>query len=163
MQSSTSLIVARLLWVVPVLLFALGLYQVDVGRDIRATMREGTAATARVTEFESSGRVDVTYDYVSIIVEVGGRTIEREKMSLPHAFAPLIEGRAEIDVVVWPGADQEVVIREVGDTHARIATVNGVMALLAALLSAVGVGAWHLYLRRSGDPAERVAPETLAE
>lgn len=163
MQSSVSLIVARLLWVFPALLLALGLYQIDVGRDIRATLREGVPTTARVTAFESSGRVDVTYDYVSLSVEVDGERIEREKMSLPHAFAPLVEGRQEIEVVVWPGADQEVVIREVGDTHARIATLNGAMALLAALMVGTGVGAWHVYLRRKGDPADRQVVEGAGE
>lgn len=166
MRVTNALLVARLLWVFPVLLIVLAVYQADVARDIRDTLRFGEPATARVTGFESSDRVDVTYDYVSLTVELNGRVIEHERMSLPHSFAPLIEGKEEIDVVVRPGSDQEIVIQELGRAHYRIAAINAAMALVGGLLLGTGVGTWHSYLRRKGDPAARTPeydPEAFPE
>ena len=162
MRSSPAVIIARLLWFFPVLLVALTIYQADVARDIRDTLRNGQPATARVTAFESSDRVDVTYDWVSLAVTVNGRTIEHEKMSFPHTFAPLIEGKQEIEVLVQPGADQEIVISEVGRAHYRIAAINAAMSLFGALLIGIGLGAWQRLLRRKGDPAART-PEPGTE
>ena len=155
MRGSTALLVARLLWVFPVILLALSLYQANVAVDIRDTLLHGEPATARVTAFESSDRVDVTYDYVSLSVDFDGRRIQHEKMSLPHSFAPLIEGKEEIEVLVRPGSDQEIVISALGRAHYRIAAINAAMALLGALLVGTGVGFWHRYVSRNGDPAAR--------
>jgi hypothetical protein len=126
-----------------------------VARDIRNTLRDGAPALARVTAFGSSDRVDVTYDYVSLEVDVEGRTLRQEKMSFPHTFAPLLEGRQEIEVMVRPGSDQEIVFRDLGRVQSRIAAINAAMSLVASLMLIVAVGAWNRYLQRKGDPAAR--------
>lgn len=160
MRGNSIRIIARFLWLAPALLVALAIYQADVARDLRATLQNGQPATARITDFESSDRADITYDYVSLAVDVDGRTIVREKLSLPHSFVPLVEGRQELDVIVDPGADQEIVIRDLGRAQSRMAAINAVMALVAALLVGVGIGAWQRLLRRKGDPALANPAET---
>lgn len=153
MPASRSLVVARLLWIVPIVLFALAAYQADVAMDLRSTLLHGKPATATVTDFEFSDRVDVSYDYVSLAVEIDGQRIVHERMSLPHSFAPLVRGYEEIEVLVQPGADQEIVIRDLGRAHYRIAAINAAMALVLALMLGAGVGAWNRFLHRKGDPA----------
>ena len=154
------MLIARALWIFPIILLGLGLHQLDAFRDIRHTFLHGVPATAAVTEFASSDRVDVTYDYVSLRVVVDGRVIERTRMSLPHSFAPLMEGKEVVDVMVSAGGDQEIVITELGRAHYRIAAINAAMALSGALLLAIGVGWWNRYLRRRGDPAARLADQS---
>ncbi len=160
-QAPLALVVARILWIVPVILLALSIHQANVALDIRSTLRNGQPAMASVTDFESAGRVDVTYDYVSLAVDIDGKHIVHEKMSLPHTFAPYVQGMQEIEVLVQPGADQEIVIRDLGRAHYRIAAINSLMALVAALLLGAGVGYWHWYVKKKGDPGSRTATQTV--
>lgn len=151
--------VARLLWAVPALLLFLTINQIDVARDIQRTLEEGTPAVARIIGFESSDRVDVTLDVVSLSVELpDGQVLEKRRMALPHAVAPLLEGKEELDVRVLPGSDQEIVIttaenQSIGRAQARIAAINAAMAFVGMVLAGFGVFAWNRYLARKGDPA----------
>lgn len=158
MGSNTSKLVARLLWIFPVLLILLSVYQLDVALDLRKTLRDGIPATAQITNLYSSDRVDVSYDYISIRVELeDGRVIEKEEMSLPHSFIAEIEGLEEIPVRVLPGSDQEVVIEKVGRAHWRIAAINASISFLGFVLSFIAINAWNRYLSRKGDPGHRTS------
>ena len=151
--------IARLLWVFPVLLLALTIYQADVAADLRHTLRDGLPAVAEVTGFYSTNRVDISYDYISLKVEMpDGSVLAHEKMALPHSFVPLVEGKTQLEVIVLPGADQEIVIEPIGRAHWRIAAINAAMCLVALVLSGMGVFAWNRYLARQGDPALRIVP-----
>lgn len=154
--SKTSLWIARLMWVLPAILLALGLYQVNVALDIRTTLREGQLAQAEVIDAEVSGRTDVTYDYISVRAQLAdGTVIEREKMSLPHSIAMDLEGQKTLEVRVLPGSDQPIVVAELGRAHWRIAAINAAMCAVGVVMLSVGVFAWNRYLNRKGDPALR--------
>ena len=155
MAVSSTRVIARLLWVFPALLLLLALHQWNAAQDLRATLENGQPATAQITAFESSGRVDVSYDWVSLRVTLpDGQVLEQEQLSFPHSFVPLIEGKETIDVRVLPGADQEIVIAPIGRAQWRLAAINAAISLLGFLMAAAGVFAWNRYLRRRGDPAE---------
>lgn len=155
MASNRYRIAAWLLWVLPAFLFLLVPHQAKVAYDLRQTLQNGEPAMAEVTEVHQENRVDVTYDWVSLRVDLpGGGTLTKNKVSLPHTLITQIEGKKSVPVMVRAGSDQEVVITEVASTQWRIAAMNAAMALVAALLFAVGVGWWNRYLRREGDPAE---------
>ncbi len=167
MQFNTSSLIARLLWLAPALLLFLTVNQIKVALDLRYTLENGIAATAEIMDFESTDRVEISYDYVSLRVRLAdGRVIEHERMSLPHSFVPLIEGKKTVDVRVLPGAAQEIIIASVGRAHWRLAAINAVMCFVGFVLLAVGVFAWNRFLRRKGDPAQRnvleepAAPQT---
>ena len=154
--------VAQIAWLVPILFFALSLHQGKVVYDLHETKVSGTPAVADVIEIHKGNRSDVTLDYVSLRVELpSGGTLTREKLSLPHGLVPPLLDRETLNVQVQQEASIPIVITEkigptpVVDTQMRIAGINGLMSLGAALLFGVGVWFWNRSLRREGDPADR--------
>lgn len=166
MPRRSTYLVARLLWAFPALLLFLTVNQVDVARDLQRTLEEGAPYTAEVTGFFSSNREEVKFDYVDLRVTLSdGRTIERAQLAIPHAFAPVVEERGEVDVRVLQGADQEIVIERAGDQlvgrpQYRLAFINAAMSLMALIGVTIGVYAWNRYLDRRGDPADQPAGAT---
>lgn len=158
--------VAQLAWIVPLFFLGLSFHQGKVAYDLYETKTQGAPATADVREIHVDNRKDVTYDYVSLQVEMAdGTTLSREKMSLPHGLVPVLEGKETLDVRVLPGGAREIAITEqiestpVVDTQIRIAGLNGLMSFGAALLFGIGVWFWNRSLRRSGDPSARGVTE----
>lgn len=162
MKSSLLRCVAQLAWLAPVFLFGLFIHQAKVVYDLHATKTSGASATAEVLEMHKDDRKDVTYDYVSLRVDLpDGSTFTRRKLSLPHGVMPPLVDRETLQVRVQREASIPIVITEtigptpVVDSQMRIAGLNGLMSLGAALLFAVGIWMWNRSLRRDGDPADR--------
>jgi hypothetical protein len=152
--------IGRALWLAPALLFALALYQGWVAFTLHRTWTEGIPAVAVITELEISQRMDVTYDYVNLKVQLpDGRVWERTKLSLPHTLAPLLRGRDSVAVRVRLESPEDVVIVDLARAQWRMAAIQAIMSLLGGSLFALGVGWWNRLLRRSGDPAFQV-PES---
>jgi hypothetical protein len=158
--------VAQLAWLAPLLLFGLSIHQAKVTYDLHATKVAGTPATATVLEMKKGNRSDITYDYVSLRVDLpDGGTLTREKLSLPHGIIPPLLERETLQVTVQEGASIPIVITEpigptpVVDTQMRIAGINSLMSLGAALLFGIGIWFWNRSLRRDGDPADRGVTE----
>lgn len=158
MKTDTVRLIARLLWVLPAILAFLVIHQIIVGLDIRETVRTGERATAEVIEFDTTERSEITYAYVTLRVRMAdGREFVRERMSLPQTLIGDVRYAEELDVIVRPGADQEVVIQSIGETHWKVALGNALMSLFGFIMLTVGVYAWNRYLARSGDPGQQVA------
>ena len=158
--------VAQAAWIAPILFFALSLHQGKVVYDLDSTRSNGTRATAEVLEMHKGSRSDVTYDYVSLQVPLpDGSTLTREKMSLPHGLIPPLLDRETLQVRVQQSASIPIVITEsigptpVVQTQIRIAGINALMSLGAALLFGIGVWYWNRSLQRKGDPADRGVSE----
>lgn len=166
MRDTVYLRVAQLAWIVPLFFLGLSLHQGKVAYDLYQTKTQGTPATAEVREVYIDNRKDVTYDYISLRVELpDGTTLSREKMSLPHGLVPLLKGKEMLDVRVDPGGARQIAVTEqikstpIVGTQIRIAGLNGLMSFGAALLFGVGVWFWNRSLRREGDPSERGVTE----
>lgn len=166
MTGSLTRRVAQLAWIIPIFFLGISVHQGYVAFDLRETKTQGRDATATVEEVHVDNRKDVTYDYLHIRVPMpDGSVLTREKLSLPHGIAPALEGKETLQVRVTEGANPELVVTEkigstpVVDTQIRIAGINGLMSLGAALLFGVGVWFWNRSLRRDGDPAERGVSE----
>jgi len=152
--SRTSLVIARLLWAAPTLLFLLGINQLYVARDLRTTLDEGVAATADVIKYTRVDRQDITFAEVNLIVHMpDGTTFERDRMSLPYSLSFRIKDEKKLGVRVKAGSAQEVVITEIAATQSRIAWMNAVISLLGSILLAIAVYSWNRFLKRKGDPA----------
>ena len=154
--------VAQIAWLAPLLLVGLTAHQAKVAYDLHTTRTNGASATAEVLEVHSEDRTDVTYDYVSLRVTLpDGDTFTRRKMSLPHGIRPPLRHRETLQVRAQPGASIPIAITEkigptpVVETQVRVAGINGLMSLGAALLFGIGIWFWNRSLRRDGDPADR--------
>ena len=146
--------IARILWIIPALLFFLAVNQAKVAVDLRSTWERGTPAMAEVTTFENSNRADVTYGFVSLRVPLeDGCVLTKEKMSLPHSLLPRLQGREALKVRVRVGAAQEIVIDRIMPAHWLIAASQVGISLLGAALFLAGLYWWNAYLRKHGDPA----------
>ncbi len=160
MSSTAARIIARLLWIAPAILFFLTVDQVKVALDLRATWETGTPATAEVLTFENSNRADVTYGYVDLQIPLpDGRTLTKEKLSLPHSLLPRIAREETLEVRVRPGAAQDVVIASLMPAHWLIAASQAGISLFGGLIFFVGVFWWNRYLKVKGDPARRSLDE----
>ena len=140
--------VARISWLVPVLFFALAIYQTKVTIDLGRTVQYGTPAVAEVTRYERSDRKDVTHAELDLRIPLpDGTTLIREKLSLPYSIAHRVE-KDTLHVRVLKGTGQEVVISSIVGTQRRIALSNVAMSFVAAMLAFAGVFAWNRHLKR---------------
>lgn len=148
---------ARLLWIFPAILLFLTINQTKVALDIRDTLTRGTPATAEVVEIYKTNRVDVTYGYVDLRVPTSEGVIER-RLSMSISLLPALEGLDSLEVRLLPGEDQDIVITAVARPQWQMAAINAGISFMGLVLATIGVWAWNRYLRRKGDPSERVEP-----
>ncbi|MEX0746549.1 MAG: DUF3592 domain-containing protein [Rhodothermales bacterium] len=144
------ILIARLLWIFPLILLFLTVYLAKAAVDIKETLDEGEVVRAEVLELYKTGRVDVTYGFARLRVPMGGRLVER-KLSMPTSFIEELEGRDSVDVRVRPGHDQEIVIVEVARPQWRMAAINAGISLLGFILLSIAVFSWNRYLHRRSD------------
>lgn len=152
MPSNFQRILARVAWLVPILLVGLCVNQAKVARDLRITLSDGISATARVAEYERVDRADITYGYVSLEVPLpDGSVLTREKMSLPYSLMQEIEGRDQLSVHVLRDAGQTIVIDMVVDTQWKIAAIQSAVSFFAALMALAAVVGWNKSVKRAGN------------
>ena len=141
--------IARVLWVLPVLLLGLAANQAKVAIDLKTTWEQGEPAIAEVLAFESKNRADVTYGYLNLRVGLeSGQVLTQEKMSLPQVFWNHVEGRDSLAVRVLTDAAQPIVIDRLMPGHWLIAAAQVGISFLGAMLIGVGAWAWNVQLRR---------------
>ena len=120
--------------------------------NLKSTWERGTETIARVTSYENSNRADVNYGFVSLHVLLeDGRTLKRDRVSLPHSLLPRLEGKSRLTVRVRPGAAQDIVIDDLMPAHWLIAASQFGISLLGALLLFIGVFWWNRTLWRQED------------
>ncbi|MEZ4700875.1 MAG: hypothetical protein R2834_11135 [Rhodothermales bacterium] len=150
--------IARIVWIVPLGLFWLGINQWHVARDLRATLEQGEAARAEVIEFMKNERPDIPFGYISLRAHLAdGREIVQEKMALPFTLLPQVEHEQVLDVRVIPGAEQPIVISAIARTQWKIAAMQSAVCFGMMLMFGIGIFFWNRMLTRSGDPATRLA------
>ena len=146
----TRILIARLLWIFPVILLFLTAYLAKAAVDIKKTLDEGELVRAEVLELYKTDRVDVTYGFARLRVPLEGRFVDR-KLSMPTSFIEQLQGSDSLDVRVRPGHDQEIVIVEVARPQWRMAAINASISLLGFILLSIAILSWNRYLRRRGD------------
>ena len=139
---------ARIAWIVPLLLLFFSGYFAKVTLDLGRTAKEGISAVAEVTRYERSDRKDVTQAELDLRIPLpDGSTIVREKLSLPYSIAHRVE-KDTLHVRVLMGSSQEVIISSIVGTQRRIALSNSAMTFIAMLMAFVAVFAWNRSLKR---------------
>ncbi len=138
---------ARIAWIVPLLLLFFSGYFAKVTLDLGRTAKEGISAVAEVTRYERSDRKDVTQAELDLRIPLpDGSTIVREKLSLPYSIAHRVE-KDTLHVRVLMGSSQEVIISSIVGTQRRIALSNSAMTFIAMLMAFVAVFAWNRSLK----------------
>ncbi|HYE58727.1 MAG TPA: hypothetical protein VD948_09485 [Rhodothermales bacterium] len=173
MPASRVHLVARLMWIAPALLLVAGLLLLKAPLDLGRTLREGTPAVARVLDYQTTNRTEVSYDALTVRVPLPAGDSLTHVIPLPRGIAPIVGEEARVPVRVLPGAVRPVVIESavvrtnqgpvamnLGRTQIWIAGISSAMCLLGALLLGIAVGAWNRYLARHGDPGERTGETT---
>lgn len=150
-------LVARLLWIVPGILLFLTVNQALVAIDLRDTMEDGQLVAAEVLEFSTTERADITMASIRLGVPMPDGSTDVHELPLPITFVRMLEDRDSLNVYLASGADQEVVIAEIGRAQWRLAAINGGISLIGLILVSWGVFAWNRFLVRKGDPAHATA------
>ncbi|MCY3999204.1 MAG: DUF3592 domain-containing protein [Bacteroidetes bacterium] len=136
--------IARIFWIIPVVLTGLSVNQGMVATQLRSTWNDGISAIAKVEDFDTTNRADVTYGYIHLrVILPDGKTIEHKRMSLPQSLWFRVKGQDSLKVYVQPGAPQEVVIDQLMPAHWLIAASQMGISLIGALLSAVLAFFWN--------------------
>ncbi len=148
-----SVLVARLLWIIPGLLLFLTINQAMVALDLRETLRDGRLVEAEVVEFSTTDRADITMASVRLRVPMPDGSNSERELPLPITFVRMLDGSDSLRVYLASGADQEVVIAEIGRAQWRLAAINGGISFIGLILVSWGVFAWNRFLRKKGDPA----------
>lgn len=145
-------LVARLMWLLPVLLVVISIALLSAGLDERETLGTGTLVTARVVDVEIRNRADVTYGHIDLLVPISETESIERRLPLPLSLLTPLEGRDEVDVRVLPGSSRDVVIEPIARAQWRMALIHSAMTLLGAILLGIAVFAWNRFLARQGDP-----------
>jgi hypothetical protein len=152
LESSAAKYLARIAWGVPIVLLLLTIQQAKVTVDLGATMREGVPAVAEITRYDRTDRKDVTHAELDLRVKLpDGTLIEKEHLALPYTIAHRVEDTDSVDVLVFAGSSQEVVIASIVGTQQRIALYNIGMGFIAFVLAAVGVYYWNRMVDNDDD------------
>lgn len=137
-------LIARLFWVIPIVLTGLASNQGFVAWQLKTTLEQGISAVAEVGGFDTTNRADVTYGYISLNVTLpDGQIIRREKMSLPQSLWSRVQDQDSLQVHVRPGKSQEIVIDRLMPAHWLIAASQMGISFLGAILSAVLAYFWN--------------------
>ncbi|OZC02604.1 hypothetical protein [Rubricoccus marinus] len=158
-------IVARLLWLLPLLLVAIAILLTVSGFEQRETAEYGERVVAEVLDVEVRERSEITHGMVKLRYTPPETAAPVERyIELPLAFMKEIQGDFESDstlalpIRVQAGSDQIIL-----DAFSR---VQWVMTFSFAAMSAFGaiclawlVGGWNRFLAREGDPANREVTE----
>ncbi len=149
-------VVAKLLWAMPLLCFAIGGFLFQAGFDIKRTLEAGTPTEAEVLEIHTLERSEYTDGYIRLRYTPPGATAPvEERVVLPLTFLKYLEGAERIPVRVAAGSDVEVVLEDVARPQWRLALIQSAFALVMGLGLTVLVGGWNRYLARHGDPAHQ--------
>ena len=157
-------VVARLLWVLPILLVVIAVATTRAGLQQRAVAERGTVVEAEVTDLTLRERSEITTGQVSLRWTPPGADVPVERaVELPIIllkeievdYLILEEGETMTLPIVVSDATDQIVLA----THRRgtwLLTLSlAAMAAFGALICAVLVGGWNRFLAREGDPALR--------
>ncbi|MGB3543309.1 hypothetical protein [Rubrivirga sp.] len=156
-------LVARALWVLPLLMAVIAVATTRAGFQQRDVAESGTVVEAEVTGLNLRERSEITTGQVGLrYAAPGAETVERE-VELPIILLKEIEAdllatpegeTLILPIVVSDASDQIVIASHRRGTWLLTFSLAG-MAAIGALVSALLVGGWNRFLTREGDPALR--------
>jgi len=148
-------VVARLLWLMPLLLVVISVALGRAGLEQRQITASGQSVVAEIVEIETRQRSEISRGHVRLRYELPGEAMVDRTVELPMTFLKELEVAPQQQTVairVLPDRDQIVIERHMRGQWIMTLSFAG-MSLFGALGLAWMVASWNRYLRRHGDPA----------
>ena len=145
-------IIAKALWLVPILMFVYSFYLLRAGLDQKSTADGGFQTTAEVTNVDVGQRSEITYGEMDLeFVDSEGNQVA-ETLPLPLSLLFMVRDEKTVEITYDPESSKPVVINRISRALWRMSLINALICLVSALLLVIPVFAWNRYLKKHGDP-----------
>ncbi|CAN5818187.1 hypothetical protein BH23ACT11_BH23ACT11_04190 [soil metagenome] len=154
-------IVARLLWLAPLLLVVICIALLRAGSEQQSLLQEATPVEAELVwvnlrERSEIVRGEARFRYTS---PETNQIVERS-YELPLTFLKDLENREGTLVPIRvASAHDQVLIEHFARPQVRLTFINAAMAGMGAMVFGVLVFGWNRHLRREGDPSDAREPD----
>lgn len=154
-------IAAKLLWVLPILLFVISVGLIRAGMEQRETAELGVPVDADVTAIEVRERSEITHGMVRLryLPPAQADSVERW-VELPLSLMKDIEQQYEADSTLSlpvrvSDSNDQIILRAYSRAQWVLTFAFAAMAFVGGVGMSVLVGGWNRFLTREGDPADR--------
>lgn len=148
-------LVARMLWLLPLLMFVISGALLQAGLGQKNAAEFGEVIDARIDSLDVRERAEVTHAAVHLTYTTpNGTMVERRPVEMQLVFIKQLEGREGETIQIRVDEESGQIVREEHRRAQWILTMSfATMALMGGLGLVWMVGAWNRFLKREGDPA----------
>ncbi len=152
-------VVARLLWVLPLLMFLISGALLRAGLGQKNAVDFGEAIEARIDSLDIRERAEITHGAVYLSYTLpDGTIVERQPVEMQLVFIKQLEGQEGETIQIRVDEESGQIVQEEHGRAQWILTLSfAAMALVGALGLVWMVAGWNRFLKREGDPGLRGA------
>lgn len=150
-------IVARMLWLLPLLMLAISGALLRAGLGQKNAADFGEVIEARIDSLDVRERAEITHASVYLTYTLpSGRLVESQPVEMQLVFIKQMEGREGETIQIRVDEESGQIVQNDHRRAQWILTFSfAAMALIGALGLAWMVAGWNRFLTREGDPGER--------
>ncbi len=154
-------IVARLLWALPLLMFVISGTLLRAGLGQKNAADYGEVIEAHIDSLDVRERSEITHAAVYLTYTLpDGTHVESRKVEMQLVFIKQLEGREGETIQIRVDVESGQIVQNEHRRAQWVLTFSfAAMALIGALGLSWMVGGWNRFLKREGDPGERVKGE----
>jgi hypothetical protein len=159
--------VARLLWLAPILLALLAIYQGYVAWNVHRVLSQGLITTASISNNQIKRPPGLNHLKLTLEVNLPNGQVMTKKMTLPEEEEYHLGGKdglkdGTLKVQYLPDNPQDLILIDkdkngfsIAERQRNTSLIN--LATLVLFIGMIGIpiGLWNRYLTKNGDPAYR--------
>ncbi|MCH8031016.1 MAG: hypothetical protein IIB09_04270 [Bacteroidetes bacterium] len=151
-------IVARLLWALPLLMFVISGALLRAGLGQKNAADYGEVIEAHIDSLDVRERSEITHAAVYLTYTLpDGTHVESRKVEMQLVFIKQLEGREGETIQIRVDVESGQIVQNEHRRAQWVLTFSfAAMALIGALGLSWMVAGWNRFLKREGDPGERV-------
>ena len=151
-------IVARLLWALPLLMFVISGAVLRAGLGQKNAADYGEVIEAHIDSLDVRERSEITHAAVYLTYTLpDGTHVESRKVEMQLVFIKQLEGREGETIQIRVDVKSGQIVQNEHRRAQWVLTFSfAAMALIGALGLSWMVAGWNRFLKREGDPGERV-------
>lgn len=151
-------IVARLLWALPLLMFVISGAVLRAGLGQKNAADYGEVIEAHIDSLDVRERSEITHAAVYLTYTLpDGTHVESRKVEMQLVFIKQLEGREGETIQIRVDVESGQIVQNEHRRAQWVLTFSfAAMALIGALGLSWMVAGWNRFLKREGDPGERV-------